>query len=74
MKKISNFDKEIPLIKDKFMKADYPSGFVNRVVNKFRKGETCGDESFIIPTSLFETAKPFISGEIPNCELNKIKS
>ena len=46
------------------MKADYPSGFVNRVVNKIRKGETSGDE----------TAKPFISGEIPNCELNKIKS
>ena len=56
----SNFDKEIPLIKEIFMKADYPLRFINSVVNKFQKGKKCGDENFIIPTSLFEIAKPFI--------------
>ena len=59
-KGISNFDEEIPLIKEKFMKADYPLHFINSVVNEFQKGKECGDESFIIPTSLFEIAKPFI--------------
>ena len=34
----------------------------------------CGDETFIIPTSLFEIAKPLIFIEIPYCELNEIKS
>ena len=70
----SNFDEEIPLIKEKFMKADYPLRFINSVVNEFQKGKECGDESFIIPTSLFEIAKPLIFVEIPYCELNEIKS
>ena len=56
------------------MKADYPLRFINRVVNEFQKGKECGDESFIIPTNLFEIAKPLIFVEIPYCELNEIKS
>ena len=43
-----NFDEEIPLIKEKFMKADYPLLFINSVVNEFQKGKECGDENFII--------------------------
>ena len=39
----SNFDEEIPLIKEKFMKADYPLVFINSVLNKFQKGKECGD-------------------------------
>ena len=35
----SNFDEEIPLIKEKFMKANYPLRFINRVVNEFQKGK-----------------------------------
>ena len=38
----SNFDEEIPLIKEKFMKADYPLLFINSVVNEFQKGKECG--------------------------------
>ena len=30
----SNFDEEIPLIKEKFMKADYPLHFSNSVINE----------------------------------------
>ena len=48
--------------------------FINSVVNEFQEGKECGDESFIIPTSLFEIAKPLIFVEIPYCELNEIKS
>ena len=45
-----------------------------RKVYEFQKGKECGDESFIIPTSLFEIAKPLIFVEIPYCELNEIKT
>ena len=55
------------------MKADYPLRFINSVANEFQKGKECGDESFIVPTSLFEIAKPLIFVEISYSELNKIK-
>ena len=45
----SNFDKEVPLIKEEFMKADYPLDFINSVVNEFQKSKKCGDGGFIIP-------------------------
>ena len=35
---MSNFDKEIPVIKEKSIKADYPLCFINSVVNEFQKG------------------------------------
>ena len=56
------------------MKADYPLPFINSVVNEFQKGKECGDKGFIIPTTLFEIAKPLIFIEIPYCKLNEIKS
>ena len=34
----SNFDEEIPLIKEKFMKTYYSLCFINTVVNEFQKG------------------------------------
>ena len=46
------------------MKAHYPMRFINSVVNEFQKGKYCGDESFIIPPSLFKITKPFIFIEI----------
>ena len=44
----SKFDEEIPLIKEKFMKADYLFRFINSVVHEFQKGKECGGGSFII--------------------------
>ena len=41
------------------MKVDYPLRFSE--VNEFQSGKECGDESFIIPPSLLEIKKPFIS-------------
>ena len=60
-----NLDEEIPLIKEKSKEADSPLRFINSVVNEFQKGQESGDESFIIPPSLLEIAKPFIFIEIP---------
>ena len=71
---VSNVDKEIPLIIEEFKEADSPLRFINSVINEFQKCKVSGDESFIIPTSLLEIAKPFIFIEIPYCELNEIKS
>ena len=34
------------------MKAAYPLHFINSVVNEFKKGRECGDESFIIAPCL----------------------
>ena len=62
----SNFDKEISLIKEKFVKTDYPLHFIDSLVS-FRRA----DESFIISKSLFETKKPFISNEITYYKLNE---
>ena len=70
----SNFKEEIPLRKGKFVKADYPLRFINSVIYECQKGKKCQVESFIIPTSLFEIATPFIFVQIPYCELNGIKS
>ena len=47
------------------MKADYPLRFIDSVVNEFQKGKKCGDESFVIPTILFEIAKLLISLKYP---------
>ena len=35
----SKFDEEIPLIKEKFMKTDYPLRFINSVMIKFQRGK-----------------------------------
>ena len=34
-------------MREKFMKADYPSRFINSVINEFHRGKDYGDESFI---------------------------
>ena len=56
------------------MKVDYLLHFINSVINEFQKGKECGDENFIISTSLFEITKPLIFVKIPYCELTEIKS
>ena len=47
---------------------------MNIVVHEFQKAKACGDESFIIPPSFFETRKLFIFIETPYCDFNVIKS
>ena len=67
----SNFDTEIPLLKENVNKSDCTLSFINSVVNDFQTGKECGDESFRIVPSLFEMAKPFIFIEIPYCKTKK---
>ena len=74
-KKISlSFDEENPLIKENFIKADYPLSFIKSVVDEFEKVKEYGDRRFTNPRILLKIIKPFISIEIPYCELSATKS
>ena len=55
------------------MKADYFLRFIDSIIDEFQKGKYYGDVSFIIPLDSFGISKPFISVEIPYCELDEIK-
>ena len=70
----SNFEDEILLIKEKFMKDDYPLRFISSVVNEFQKCQECGEKSFVIPPTLSEITKNFMFVEIQYYELNESKS
>ena len=73
-KRIStNFDKEICRIKKKFLAADYPQKFVERVIRNFEndKIESVGDH-YIVPPRFFNVAKPVIIVENPFCTNNEV--
>ena len=54
------------------MEADYPLRFIESVVNEFQKGKECEDDGFIVPSSIYEIKKSFISIERPYpIKLNK---
>lgn len=55
---LSNFDEEILLIIEKFIKVDYPLRFINSVNNEFQKG--ADHYNF---TSFIRITKPFIPME-----------
>ena len=61
----SNFETGI---KHKFRYVDYPTKFLNSVINQLLTSKI--NNSFIIPTDLLEESKPFILVEIPCCEEN----
>ena len=46
----SNLEKEISITKAKYLKAGYPSGFIDSIINDFHQTK----EYFLIPRSLFE--------------------
>ena len=62
----SNFEMEIKVIKRQFRNADYPTKFLNSVIDHFLTPKN--NDSFIIPPDLFEESKPFILVEIPYCQ------
>lgn len=55
------------------MEADYPLRLIKSVVNEFQKGKECEDDSFIVPSSMYEIKKSFISIEKPYTELKETK-
>ena len=49
----SNLEKEVSIIKAKCLKAGYPNGFINSMINDFHQIK----EDFLISPSLFEEQK-----------------
>ena len=72
----SNFSKEKKVIRDKFLKADYPNNFISNVFREYdskHSNENPGeDDELIIPTFLFQEPKQFIMFEIPYCSENEL--
>ena len=64
----SDLEKEIFIIKAKYLKAGYPNGFIDSIINDFHQTK----EDFLIPPSLFEERKE-ISFQVPFCKRNKDK-
>ena len=61
-------EKEISVIKTKYLKAGYPNGFIDSIINDFHQTK----EDFLIPPSLFEEQKE-ISFQVPYCKRNEEK-
>ena len=64
----SDLEKEISRIKAKYLKAGYPNGFIDSIINDFHQAK----EDFLIPPSLFEERKE-ISFQVPFCKINEDK-
>ena len=73
-KNVIKLSQRNPYDRRKFMKSNYPLRFNNNLFNESQKGKKCASQSFVIPTSSFEIAKPLTFIKIPYCELNEIRS
>ena len=73
----SNFGNETKIIKEKFVKAEYPLVFINSVLRDFNNKTippVADEDEYIIPPYLFETPKKKIMFEFPYCPQNEIKA
>ena len=74
----ADFNEEVKIIRNKFMKADYPRAFINNVIKQFNQdqlhNEITEDKEPLIPPDLFEIEKPFRILYLPYCEKNEAKS
>ena len=64
----SDLEKEIAIIKPKYLKAGYHSGFIDSIIYNFHQTK----KDFLIPPSLFEQRKE-ISFQVPYCRRNEEK-
>ena len=64
----SDLEKEISIIKAKYLKAGYRNEFIDSIINDFHQTK----EDFLIPPSLFEERNE-ISFEVPFCKRNEGK-
>ena len=62
-----DLEKEISIIKTKYLKAGYPNGFIDSIINDFHQ-----TKDFLIPPSLFEEWKE-ISFQVPCRKRNEEK-
>ena len=65
---ISDSEKEISIIKAKYLKGGYPTGLIDSIINDFHQTK----EDFLIPPSLSEDWKE-ISFQVPFCKRNEEK-
>ena len=71
----STFTEEIPIIKQKFLSADYAPRFINTAIRQFNKkcnGNTQDD--YIILPDFFDIPKPLVLAEIMYCPRNETLS
>ena len=64
----SDFEQEVRIIRNKYIKAGYPFRFINSVIDGFNQEK----EDLLILTSLFEKKKE-VSFQIPFCKRNESK-
>ena len=64
----SDLEKEISIIKAKYLKACYPNGFIDSIINDFHQTK----EDFLIPPSSIEEQKEIIF-QVPFCKRNEEK-
>ena len=68
----SNFDVELIVIKRKFIKAGFPTKFVDSVIRRFVNPAVQEDEDLpLIPEYFYEDPKPFVLVELPYCQENE---
>ena len=63
----SDLEEEIFIIKANYLKASYPNGLIDSVINYFHQTK----EDFLIPPSLKEQKKNY---QVPFCERSKDKN
>ena len=64
----SDLEKEISIIKPKYLKAGYHNGFIDSIIYDFHQTK----KDFLIPPSLFEERKEIIF-QVPYCKRNEEK-
>ena len=62
----SNFEQEVRIIRDKYIKAGYPFHFIDSIIEDFNQEK----EDLLIPTSLFKGRKE-VRFQIPFCKRKK---
>lgn len=70
----TDFNSKVTYITDKLKKADYTLKSINHIVNDFIKSTNNLEDSYIIPSNLFEEQKSFILTEIPFGDRNENNS
>ena len=63
----SNFESEVRMIRDKYIKAGYAFGFIHSIINSFNEKKK---KDLSTPTNLFEKRKE-VSFQIPFCKQNE---
>ena len=71
----TDFNNEVKIIRNKFIKTDYPKPFINNVIKRFNQdqlhNEITEEDEPLLPPDFFEIEKPFHLLYLPNWEKNE---